>query len=231
MRPRRRGRLEGRHRPGALGGGGGGDDGRPPGRRRLSAVGDQMAETRVLVPSPETLAMLERKRPAWDGIGCFLCGWILEDLADHGKLTGYPLDTNDKAVFPVDGMLKHVTLEKGTYNEGNDGGQPDGNRTLARGPLSGGLREGARGGIPAGPGRHADAGGGGVSRRGAQGTGPGMGLGLGKDGRSVQENGPARSGQADLPGMRPGDGTPAVEAGRKGRRRVDAPSGKGRPAG
>lgn len=43
--------------------------------------------------------------------GCFLCGWILRDLNDHGKLTGWPYDYNDKSNFPVESKLAHLGLE------------------------------------------------------------------------------------------------------------------------
>ena len=44
--------------------------------------------------------------------GCFLCSWILKDLDDHGKLTGWPYDYNDKANFPVESKLAHLGLER-----------------------------------------------------------------------------------------------------------------------
>ena len=43
---------------------------------------------------------------------CFLCGWILKDLDDHGKLTGWPYDYNDKPNFPVESKLAHLGLER-----------------------------------------------------------------------------------------------------------------------
>ena len=43
---------------------------------------------------------------------CFLCKWILKDLDDHGKLTGWPYDYNDKADFPVESKLAHLGLEQ-----------------------------------------------------------------------------------------------------------------------
>jgi hypothetical protein len=42
---------------------------------------------------------------------CFLCKWIAEDLEKHGRMTGWPVDSMDKGIFPVDGKLVHVLLE------------------------------------------------------------------------------------------------------------------------
>lgn len=44
---------------------------------------------------------------------CFLCKWMLEDLEKNGKLTGWPLDSMGKGVFPVEGKMIHVLLELG----------------------------------------------------------------------------------------------------------------------
>lgn len=43
---------------------------------------------------------------------CFMCSWVDEDLRLHGKLTDYPLDSNDKGQFPVAGKLRHLELEQ-----------------------------------------------------------------------------------------------------------------------
>lgn len=43
---------------------------------------------------------------------CFMCSWIEEDLRLHGKLTGWPLDSNDKGQFPASGKEKHLELER-----------------------------------------------------------------------------------------------------------------------
>lgn len=47
------------------------------------------------------------------GVGCFLCSWILEDLA-HGngtRLTGYPTDYIGGQIFPRAGKIEHLRLE------------------------------------------------------------------------------------------------------------------------
>lgn len=44
--------------------------------------------------------------------GCFLCKWILQDLTDHGKLTGWPYDYNDKPNFPPESKLAHLEVER-----------------------------------------------------------------------------------------------------------------------
>ncbi len=54
----------------------------------------------------EALRLLESQREK-----CFLCGWILEDLAKNGKLTGHPLDAMGAGIFPVDGKRGHLALE------------------------------------------------------------------------------------------------------------------------
>lgn len=43
---------------------------------------------------------------------CFLCGWILKDLDDHGKLTGWPYDYNEKSNFPPESKLLHLQVER-----------------------------------------------------------------------------------------------------------------------
>lgn len=42
---------------------------------------------------------------------CFLCRWILQDIAENGKLTGFPFDWGRTPVFPVDGKNRHIDLE------------------------------------------------------------------------------------------------------------------------
>ena len=42
---------------------------------------------------------------------CFLCKWIVENLEQSGKLTGYPLDHGGVPVFPRSGMLAHMKIE------------------------------------------------------------------------------------------------------------------------
>lgn len=45
------------------------------------------------------------------GVGCFLCAWILADLAQHGRLTGAPYDYNHKEEFPEEAKERHLRLE------------------------------------------------------------------------------------------------------------------------
>lgn len=42
---------------------------------------------------------------------CFLCSWIRQDLDQNEQLTGWPLDWNRSAIFPVEGKLMHLLLE------------------------------------------------------------------------------------------------------------------------
>jgi hypothetical protein len=42
---------------------------------------------------------------------CFLCSWIRQDLDLNEQLTGWPLDWNRSAIFPIDGKLVHILLE------------------------------------------------------------------------------------------------------------------------
>jgi hypothetical protein len=42
---------------------------------------------------------------------CFLCKWIVENLEQSGKLTGYPVDHSGAPVFPRAGMIAHIRLE------------------------------------------------------------------------------------------------------------------------
>jgi len=47
-----------------------------------------------------------------DGPGCVPnCKWILEDLVQNGKLTGWPFDFNGQSDFPVKGKVIHLKLE------------------------------------------------------------------------------------------------------------------------
>lgn len=43
---------------------------------------------------------------------CFMCRWILTDLVENGKLTGYPFDSMGSGIFPVKGKERHLELEK-----------------------------------------------------------------------------------------------------------------------
>jgi hypothetical protein len=42
---------------------------------------------------------------------CFLCSWIRQDLDQNEQFTGWPLDWNRSAIFPVEGKLVHLLLE------------------------------------------------------------------------------------------------------------------------
>jgi hypothetical protein len=69
------------------------------------------AEAKVLKPSAATLELLHRRKVK-DGVGCQLCTYILEDLELHGRLTGYPLELQGGARFPVESKLTHLELER-----------------------------------------------------------------------------------------------------------------------
>jgi hypothetical protein len=71
-------------------------------------------------PSPEErrqrerdriLLELKRRSPNADGIGCFLCKWIAEDIEKNGAMTGYPIDHLGGPVFPRQGKVAHLRLE------------------------------------------------------------------------------------------------------------------------
>lgn len=48
-----------------------------------------------------------------EGVGCFLCGWILEDLHRNGRLTDHPGKNIDGSVlFPTDAKVAHLKLEE-----------------------------------------------------------------------------------------------------------------------
>lgn len=51
--------------------------------------------------------------PNAEGVGCFVCKWILGDLAKNGSLTaGYPeICTDGKPLFPAEGKAAHLKLE------------------------------------------------------------------------------------------------------------------------
>lgn len=65
--------------------------------------------------SPALRRFLQSRIPAGpDAPGCAPnCKWILEDLEQHGRLTGWPLDAFGKADFPVSAKLRHIALEFG----------------------------------------------------------------------------------------------------------------------
>lgn len=49
--------------------------------------------------------LLKARIPGEDGVGCFLCKWIYEDLEKHANLTG----ARD---FPETGKYQHLKLER-----------------------------------------------------------------------------------------------------------------------
>lgn len=70
-------------------------------RERLNALKDRLID-----------------RAPKDGVGCFLCGWILEDLHKNGRLTTYPEKCIDGSVmFPVASKVEHLKLEDLWSNE------------------------------------------------------------------------------------------------------------------
>jgi len=42
---------------------------------------------------------------------CFLCKWILQDLVQHGNLTGHPKTEFAGVIFPEKAKLRHLQLE------------------------------------------------------------------------------------------------------------------------
>jgi hypothetical protein len=74
-------------------------------------VADEAAEVYDL--SPETKALLEKRKVNKSGKGCMLCSLILKDIERHEVLTDYPFDSTNKGQFPVKAKLDHVTLERG----------------------------------------------------------------------------------------------------------------------
>jgi hypothetical protein len=59
------------------------------------------------------IAQLRQRAPT-----CWLCGWILADLEDDGKLTGWWKDVEGKPIFPRSGELNHLRLEGIQVGEG-----------------------------------------------------------------------------------------------------------------
>jgi hypothetical protein len=51
--------------------------------------------------------LLKARIPDQDGVGCFLCKWIYEDIEKNGSLTDYPKGGQ----FPVPGKQQHLKLE------------------------------------------------------------------------------------------------------------------------
>jgi hypothetical protein len=61
----------------------------------------------------ELKAKLKPRIPNQDGVGCFLCKWIHEDLEKNGKLTDVhpPKNIDGSTLFPADGKKRHLVLE------------------------------------------------------------------------------------------------------------------------
>ena len=53
---------------------------------------------------------LRARVPNGDGVGCFLCQRILQDLED-GKISGVLPDAHGNQIFPREGELAHLQLE------------------------------------------------------------------------------------------------------------------------
>ncbi|MGH9391893.1 MAG: hypothetical protein ACRD1Z_20005 [Vicinamibacteria bacterium] len=77
-------------------------------------------EETVYELSDETMKLLKKRRTRRDGSGCFLCTMILRDFEEHKKLTGYPKDVNGAEVFPIEGKLKHIELERADPPSGKE---------------------------------------------------------------------------------------------------------------
>lgn len=61
----------------------------------------------------ELMRRLKPRIPDQNGVGCFLCKWIHEDLEKNGKLTDAhpPKNIDGSTLFPADGKKKHLVLE------------------------------------------------------------------------------------------------------------------------
>lgn len=70
-------------------------------------------EAELLTALKDRLLDRVPKGPEGDQVGCFLCKWILEDLAKNGKLTdGHPAKCTDgSSQFPAESKKKHLVLE------------------------------------------------------------------------------------------------------------------------
>jgi hypothetical protein len=71
----------------------------------------KLADGEEIVLSEETLAIVTTEHKTKE---CFMCGFILEDFAANGKLTGYPNDMFGKGTFPVESKIRHIEILK--YN-------------------------------------------------------------------------------------------------------------------
>ncbi len=49
--------------------------------------------------------------PNGDGVGCWMCYRVLEDLLEDGKLSGSVPDSFGYPTFPRSGQLKHLQVE------------------------------------------------------------------------------------------------------------------------
>lgn len=65
-----------------------------------------MADKETITISPEAVRKLELRSPT-----CFVCGMILRDFKENGKLTDGPRDWAGSGVWPAAGKLKHLALE------------------------------------------------------------------------------------------------------------------------
>ncbi len=54
---------------------------------------------------------LRGRVPDGQGVGCFLCQWIVLDFEKNGKLTDFPYDSNNKGLFPYLGKIAHIRFE------------------------------------------------------------------------------------------------------------------------
>lgn len=57
--------------------------------------------------TPDTLAFLKSVKDT-----CFLCKWILQDFEKNGTLTGHYSANGEFEIFPVKGMVNHISLHR-----------------------------------------------------------------------------------------------------------------------
>jgi hypothetical protein len=53
---------------------------------------------------------LRKRASDAQGVGCFMCLWIVQDFDLHGTLTDYPKDANGGGVFPYLGKRAHIAI-------------------------------------------------------------------------------------------------------------------------
>jgi hypothetical protein len=70
-----------------------------------------MVETKLSGPAEDLAQALERK-----AAGCFLCGWIAEDLRANGNFTAAPIAWDREPMFPVRSKILHLVLEDLWYD-------------------------------------------------------------------------------------------------------------------